>query len=589
MPPALEASPLRRRPFGLAALLAAGLAAPAAADGPLFVDRAADWGIDFVHFNGMSGRFYFPEIAGSGAALFDYDGDGDLDAYLVQGAMLGGRPLAEATFPPAGTPRGRLFRNDPGPGGERRFTDVTDASRIDARGYGMGVAAGDYDNDGDLDLYLTNHGPNQLWRNRGDGTFEEVTARAGAGDPDWSTSAAFVDYDRDGWLDLVVANYVRFDLERNPACYTPSSRRDWCGPATFEPMLARLLRNRGPGPSNAVTFEDVTARAGLAARPGPGLGVVADDFDGDGDIDLFVANDGAANHLWLARGDGTFVEDGLFSGVAVNRNGAAEASMGVALGDADGDGDYDLLLTHLNGETNTYYQNQGGGVFEDRSVESGLGPPTVPDTGFGTGWIDYDNDGRLDLLAVNGAVRVIEELARAGDPYPLDQPGRLFRNLGGGRFADVTAEAGAALTAPRVGRGAAFGDVDDDGDVDVLINDNSGPARLLINQVGARAPWLGLRLVDRGGRDALGARVEVRRSGAPALVRRADTAGSYASASDPRVLVGLGGGERVEAVRVHWPDGAEETFEAPPLRRYTTLRQGTGAAAAPGPARGGGR
>jgi hypothetical protein len=490
--------------------------------------------------------------------------------------MLGGLPLAEATFPPAGTPRGRLFRNDPGPNGERRFTDITAESRIDARGYGMGVAVGDYDNDGHPDLYLTHHGPNQLWRNRGDGTFEDVTARAGADDPAWSTSAAFVDFDRDGRLDLVVVNYVRFDLEKNPACYTASSRRDWCGPAAFEPVPARLLRNRGPGPSNAVTFEDVTARSGLAAKPGPGLGVIADDFDGDGDSDLFVANDGAANHLWLARGDGTFTEDGLFAGVAVNRNGAAEASMGVALGDADGDGDFDLLLTHLDGETNTYYQNQGGGVFEDRSTESGLGAPTVPDTGFGTGWIDYDNDGRLDLLTVNGAVRVIEALARAGDPYPLDQPDRLFRNLGSGRFEDVTTRTGDALTAPGVSRGAAFGDVDDDGDLDVLINDNSGPARLLINQVGARAPWLGLRLVDRNGRDALGARVEVRRAGAPPLVRRADAAGSYASASDPRVLVGLGGGERVEAVLVRWPDGAEETFEPPPLRRYTTLRQGTG-------------
>jgi hypothetical protein len=560
------------RLLAAAALALTGAAAAAEAAGPLFEDRAAAWGLDFVHFNGMSGEFYFPEIMGSGAALLDYDGDGDLDAFLVQGAMLGGKPLAQATFPPEDRPpRSRLYRNDLRPGGEPRFVDVTAESGIDARGYGVGVAVGDVDNDGRPDLYVTNFGPDRLWRNRGDGTFEDATAKAGLGDPRWSSSAAFFDYDADGWLDLFVVHYVRFDLEKNPRCFTPSSRRDWCGPSAFEPLPDRLLRNRGDG-----TFEDVSARAGIAAKAGPGLGVAAEDFDGDGDLDVFVANDGAANFLWLNRGDGTFAEDGLFAGVALNRNGAAEASMGVAVGDADEDGDLDLFLTHLAGETNTLYVNRGGGVFEDRSFESGLAAPSVPDTAFGAGFLDVDNDGRLDLLAVNGAVRVLEPLARAGDPYPVAQPDRLFENLGGGRFADATAEAGPALTRPAASRGAAFGDVDNDGDTDVLVNDSSGPARLLVNRAGAAAPWLGLRLVDRRGRDAIGARVAVERDGAPPLVRRADTGGSYASASDPRVPVGLGGGARVAGVRVRWPGGAEEAFAAPPLGRYTTLVEGAG-------------
>jgi len=548
--------------------------AAAANSDPLFEDRAKAWGIDFIHFNGMSGDFYFPEIMGSGAALFDYDGDGDLDAFLVQGAMLGGNRLDEATFPPRDRPpRSRLYRNDLRPGGEPRFVDVTEASGVDARGYGVGVAVGDYDNDGLPDLYLANHGPNQLWRNRGDGTFEDVTAKAGADDPRWSSSAAFLDYDGDGLLDLFVVNYVVFDLEENPRCFTASSRRDWCGPSAFTPVRDRLLRNRGDG-----TFEDVSARAGIATQAGPGLGLAAEDFDRDGDLDVYVANDGAMNFLWLNRGDGTFTEDGLFAGVAVNRNGAAEASMGVAVGDADGDGDFDVFLTHLAGETNTLYLHQGGGTFEDRSVESGLAAPSAGDTGFGAGWLDVDNDGRLDLLVVNGAVRVIEPLAREGDPYPVELPDRLFRNLGGGRFEDATAEAGPALSRPTASRGAAFGDVDNDGDTDVLVNDSNGPARLLVNRRGSAAPWLGLRLVDRRGRDAIGAVVEVLRSGAPALLRRSDTGGSFASASDPRVLAGLGGGGAVTAVRVRWPGGAEEEFEPPPLRRYSTLVEGEGRA-----------
>ncbi|HEX9671601.1 MAG TPA: CRTAC1 family protein [Thermoanaerobaculia bacterium] len=550
----------------------------------LFVDAAAASGLDFVHFNGMSGELYFPEMMGPGGALFDYDGDGDLDVYLVQGAMLGpGKTPAQATMPP----RGRLYRNDlrVAADGARtlRFTDVTEASGIDARANGMGVATGDFDNDGRLDLFLAHDGPDQLLRNRGDGTFEDVTARTGVSDPLWSVGASFFDFDRDGWLDLYVVNYVDFPLAKNPPCYAASSRRDYCGPADFPPAPDRLYRNRGKDAAGRVAFEDVSARAGIAgaAAPGPGLGVVAFDADRDGWQDLYVAEDGVANRLWMNRRDGTFRDEAPLAGAAVNRLGRPEGSMGVDAGDFDADGDEDLFMTHLDGETNTLYVNDGGGLFEDRTVESGLAQGSLPFTSFGTWWLDVENDGWLDLFIANGAVRIQETLARTGDPFPLAQTNQLYKNLGKEaagrvRFAEATAEAGAVFGRPAVGRGAAFGDVDEDGDTDILVCNNNGPVRLLLNQAGSRNPWLGLRLLDRGGRDALGARVEVAREGAPALWRRAHSDGSYASASDPRVLVGLGAAPRVTGVRVLWPDGAAESFPPPALGRYTTLEQGTG-------------
>lgn len=608
----------------VAGTLALGAAAREQAPAPvaardLFIDAAAETGLDFVHFNGMSGQLYFPEMMGQGGALLDYDGDGDLDVYCVQGVMLGpGKTLADALVPPRGPlpPRGRLYRNDLAvtAGGARslRFTDVTEASGIDARGYGMGVATGDFDNDGRPDLFLANYGPDQLLRNQGPDaagrvTFRDVTASAGGSDPLWSAGGSFVDFDRDGWLDLYVVNYVDFPLAGNPSCYAVTSRRDYCGPADFPGVPDRLWRNRGKNAAGEVTFEDVTARAGIDLRAaGPGLGVVAFDADGDAWPDLYVADDGTPNRLWLNRRDGTFADEAPLAGVAVNRAGRAEASMGVAAGDFDADGDEDLFLTHLDGETNTLYANDGAGLFEDRTVETGLAQGSLPFTSFGTSWLDYDNDGWLDLFIASGAVRIQEALARGGDPFPLAQTNQVYRNLGsdqrplqrateqvaepitglrnlgrekgGGRvrFAEVTAEAGAVFRQPAVGRGAAFGDVDNDGDTDVVVFNNNGPVRLLLNQVGEERAWLGLILLEKNGRDALGARVEVLRTGAATLVRRAHTDGSYASASDPRVLVGLGDGSQVTAVRVRWPDGGQELFPPSPAGSYTTLRQGTG-------------
>jgi hypothetical protein len=503
---------------------------------------------------------------------------------LPQGALLERGGSGKPTVPPPAQPGGRLFRNElvskGGGSPTPRFVDVTEASGIRSLVYGTGAATGDVDNDGNLDLYVLAYGANQLWRNRGDGTFEDASRAAGVDDPRFSLSASFADLDRDGRLDLYVANYVEFALDQNVVCYAASSRRDYCGPSSFPAALDRLYRNRGDG-----TFEDVSLPSGIAGKAGRAMGVVAVDLDRDGWQDLFVTNDGMFNFLWRSLAGKRFEEIALPAGAAVNADGEAEANMGIAAGDFDADGDDDLFVTHLAGETNTLWVNDGTGSFEDRTNRTRLGAPSLPSTGFGTAWIDVDNDGWLDLLAANGAVTEVAERVRAGDPYPYAQTHQLFRNLGsspqGIQFADVSREAGAPFRQLEIGRGAAFGDIDNDGDTDALVVNTNGPARLLINQVGNRRPWLGLRLTGRppgarAARDLLGARVAVVRKGVPTLWRRAATDGSYAVANDPRVLVGLGEATEVTEVRVVWPDGKAEAFPPPPLRAYTTLVQGTG-------------
>ena len=567
----------------------AGPALPAGGE-EIFRDVAAEVGIDFVHFNGMSGELYYPEMNGAGVALLDYDGDGDLDVFLQQGAMLGGKPLDKALFPPKHPLplTHRLYRNDlaVAPDGTRtlRFTDVTSKMALPMVGYAMGLASGDFDNDGRIDLYLSNFGPNQMLKNNGDGTFTDVTAKAGTDEPRWDVAASFFDYDRDGWLDLFVATYVNFTLATHKPCSGFAGMPDYCGPLAFLPEPDRLFRNRGDG-----TFADVTATALVAPENGSGLGVVAADLNGDGWSDLYVANDLMANDLWINQKDGTFRNEALLGGCAANEMGEYEASMGVDAADADNDGDDDLFMTHLTGQTNTFYLNDGRGMFKDWTQETGLGPPSWNFTGFGTTFFDYDNDSWLDLLVTNGEVRMIGALVRAKDPYPLHQTDQLFRNLGvrpdaGGRlrYEEVTAGAGQVFRLSEVGRGAAFGDVDNDGDTDVLVTNNNGPARLLRNEIGSRKPWLGLRLV--GGtpgreRDMLGARAGLFRKGRPTLWRRAHTDGSYEAASDPRVLFGLGdgpGAADIEKVRVVWPSGRAEEFTGITAGAYTTLREGTG-------------
>lgn len=556
------------------------ISAPPAA--PPFEDVSERAGLTFRHVSGMAGDMTLLEMMGAGAAWLDYDNDGDLDAYLVQGHAL--PPVAEAAAPvpppPDDAPLDRLFRNDlaVAPDGTRtlRFTDVTDASGIRATGYGMGVATGDYDNDGWVDLYVTHWGPDQLWRNNGDGTFADTTAAAGVGDPDWSTSAAFVDIDRDGWLDLVHANYVDFTLATHRPCVAQAAGRiDYCGPLSYNPVPDRLYRNRGDG-----TFADVTTSAGLTTAFGPGLGVVVFDADGDGWQDILVANDTQENQLWINQGGARFADEARARGIAVNRAGLPEAGMGVVAEDLTGDGIDDVFITHINRETNTLFVGSAAGVFEDRTRASGLGAPSWLFTGFGVAALDYDGDGNRDLFTTNGDVHILLDQLQAGDPVPLKQTNQLYRSLGDGRFEDVSAASGAPFATPLIGRGLAVGDADNDGDADVLVAQNEGPAYLYLNTAAAK-PWIGLRLV--GGappRDQLGATVTLVHPSGAVRVGRAHTDGSYLSAGDPRVLFSLGAEPTVAAVRVTWPSGEVEQWEGLDLGRYHTLAKGTGSAAA---------
>jgi hypothetical protein len=533
-----------------------------------FKEVAEQVGLKFQHYNGMTGKFYLPEITGSGAALFDFDNDGDLDIYLVQGNVL--EPNTQPTktlFPWRGSepPRGKLFRNDLIPGKKLLFTDVTQESGIAATGYGMGAATGDINNDGLPDLYLSNLGSNQMYLNKGNGKFVDVAKESGTDDPRWSTSASFFDYDRDGWLDLMIINYADFSVTNNPACYAATTAKDYCTPRVFRAPGNRLFHNKGNG-----TFEDVTTRAGVDKEFGHGLGIVTADFNNDGWIDIYVANDGDQNQLWTNQKNGTFVNDALLAGCAVNRNGQTEAGMGVDAGDFDANGTDDIFITHLMDETNTLYVNLGQALFEDRTREAGLGMPGRRFTGFGTFFFDYDNDGWLDLFVANGAVQLLPQK----NPFPLGQPDQIFRNTGKGSFVEVVDELSAEFSLLEVGRGAALGDVDNDGDTDFLVANNNGPPRLFLNQVGNRSHWLGLRVVGKSGRDMLGSVIEVV-TGSKVLNRRVRTDGSYLSGNDPRVLVGLGGATRVKAVRVRWPGGAVEDWKDVLVDRYTTLKEGT--------------
>ena len=535
----------------------------------IFKEVAEQVGLNFQHYNGMTGKFYLPEITGSGGALFDFDNDGDLDCFLVQGNTLEPNTQPGTTlFPWRGpeSPRGRLFRNDLTKG-KLTFTDVTQQSGIVATGYGMGVAVGDINNDGLPDLYLSNLGANQMYLNKGGGKFTDVTKESGTDDPRWSTSASFFDYDRDGWLDLMVVNYADFTTANSPNCFASNTARDYCTPRVFRAPGNRLFHNKGNG-----VFEDVTVPAGVSKEFGHGLGIVTADFNNDGWIDIYVANDGDQNQLWANQKNSTFVNDALLAGAAVNRNGQTEAGMGVDVGDFDGNGTDDIFVTHLMDEINALFVNLGQAVFEDRTREAGLGMPGRRFTGFGTFFFDYDNDGWLDLFVANGSVQLVPELVRQKNPFPLGQPNQLFRNTGKGSFVEIMDQAELQLL--EVSRGATVGDVDNDGDADVLVTNNNGPASLLLNQVGNQNHWLGLRLVGKSGRDMLGALVEVVVTENSVLRRRVRTDGSYLSGNDPRVLVGIGQSLKVKAVRVRWPGGTVEEWKDVAVDQYTTLKEG---------------
>ena len=516
----------------------------------MFADATEETGLKFMHANGASGEFYMPEIMGAGAAVLDYDGDGDLDVFLVQSKGAS-----------------KLFRNDLAPGGKLRFADATAESGIAYDGYGMGAATGDIDGDGRPDLLITGWKKTELYRNVG-GKFERMPVEF----PDvWSTSAAFFDYDRDNRADLVVLSYVNFSEAINKKCQAPTGETDYCTPRAYSPVSARLYHNEGGG-----KFRDVTAQSGIDRALGPGLGVAALDLNGDGWQDLFVANDTAQNHVWINQKNGSFRELGIESGAGYSEDGLAKAGMGVAAGDYDGDGDFDLFVVNLMREGATLFRNdgvspQGWPMFLDVTRSSGLYQLTFPFTGFGTDWFDYDNDGSLDLFIANGAVTLREE--QRGKPAPFQEQNLLLRHAGDGKFADQSSHAGPVFRLLEVTRGAAFGDLDNDGDVDIVITNNNGPARVLRND-SARTGWVA---VDVRGAQSLGAVVTLYREDLRPMVRRAHTDSSYCSASDRRVYFGLGDKPVVGAVEVAWPDGRVESWKSVPSNAVFVAKYGTGA------------
>ena len=557
------------------ALLAVGCGAPekaataAKSSTDWFSEQSQATGLNFVHVNGMSGERFIAEIMGPGVALFDYDNDGDLDVYAVQGQPLHRSPEERAES------QDRLFRNDMEvrADGSRtiRFTDVTAETGLVPRSYGMGVAAGDFNNDGWTDLYLSRFGADALLKNNGNGTFTDVFLTAGLADPGWTVAVSFLDFDRDGWLDLFVSSYVRYSTMSDITCVAPTGARDYCSPQSYQPAPGRLFRNKRDG-----TFQDVSVTSGIATEYGAALGTLAFDANGDGWVDLYVANDGADNQLWLNRRNGKFENTAVVAGVAVNGQGKAEGSMGVDAGDFDNDGDEDLLVANLTGEGSTLYENDGTCSFQDVAAATVLRAQTLAYTGFGTAWFDADNDGWLDILTVNGAVATIQALAAAGDPFPLRQRKQLLRNTGMRRFEDVTAQAGAAFAAPDVGRGAAFGDIDNDGDVDVVVANNNGRMHLLLNNHTDGNRWLGVRAVGGSKRDMLGAMVGVVLSDGSVRRRRVRSDGSYGSANDPRIVFGLGASGQPARIQVRWPSGRMDEWPWTVVNRWVVVREGVG-------------
>jgi enediyne biosynthesis protein E4 len=532
---------------------------------PWFEDVTDRLGINFIQDPGpLDGTYPEPQIIGSGCALFDLDGDGRLDLYFVNNGGPKGRP-------------NQLYRQK----NDGTFENISKGSGLDFSAYCMGVAVGDIDNDGRPDVLVTQTDGVRLFRSCGGGKFEDVTKQAGIDNPVWATAAAFLDFDRDGHLDLVVVNYVDFDATWK--CTGSRNQRDYCSPNVFPTLVSRLFRNEGK--QGCVHFEDVTESSGLGKQPGPGLGVVCADFDGDGWIDIFIANDGKPNHLWINQKNGTFKEEAVPRGVAYNGMGVAQSGMGVGLADVDGDGLFDLFITHLTIEQHTLWKQGPPGLFRDHSGPAKLTTPRWRGTGFGTALADFDNDGWPDVIVAHGRVTRSSEppYAPLGEHWgAYAERNQLLTNDRTGRFRDISPGSPALCGVPNVARGLAVGDIDGDGAQDVVLTTVGDRARVLRNTTPDRGHWLAVRLVESSGkRPALGAEATLRADGRvqPRVLRAAE---SYLSSSDPVAHFGLGQATEYDELLVDWPSGLprRERFAGGKADQVVVRRQGTGEAVA---------
>lgn len=522
-----------------------------------FADVTAAAGVRFKHESGAFGKKYLPETMGSGCAFVDVDGDGWQDIVLVQSTSWPGRPKKPSTL--------ALYRNNR----NGTFTDITRASGLAVEMYGLGVSAADFDNDGDADLYVTGLESSRLFRNEGGARFADVTARAGVGNPGFSTGAVWFDYDRDGKLDLFVARYVQWTPETDLVCTLDGRTKSYCTPESYKGQSPSLYRNRGDG-----TFADVTRSAGVFDTGNKMLGVALIDYDNDGWLDVFGANDTQPNRLYRNQGNGTFTDVGVMAGVAFNEAGVARAGMGVDAADYDGSGRQSLIIGNFSNEMMALYANDGKGLFIDDAPTSTIGRASLLRLTFACFFVDVDLDGLLDIFAANG--HVADDIARVQPTITYAQPPHLFRNLGGKKFEDLSTRAGTAFAKAAVARGAAYGDYDGDGDPDLLITANNGPARLLRNDGGANHRLRVTLTGTASNRDAIGARVRLRRDQGAAVSQMVKTGSSYLSQSELPLTFGLGAAATVSAIEITWPNGKSERVAGVDADQAIVIQEGKG-------------
>ena len=522
-----------------------------------FVNIAARAGVTYKHENGATPEKYMPETMASGALIFDYNNDGWADLFFINGGSFVDKRLAASA-------RHRLYRNN----GEGKFTDVTESSGIGVSGFGMGACSADYDNDGWVDLYVTAVGPDKMYKNTGKNTFTDVSVTSGLGEPLWSTSCAFSDIDNDGDVDLYVARYVDFSVDNNKFCTLFEAVRAYCHPHVYKSVPDVLYRNNGNG-----TFTDITQDAGVT-KAGNGLGVVFSDYDDDGWTDIYVANDSTPNFLYRNKGKGVFEEIGLWAGVAVGADGKPLAGMGTDIGDINGDGLLDIFVTNLDGQTHSLYQNLGKGLFNNVTFLSGVGEVTLPYVGFGTAFLDYDNDGDLDLSIANGDV--IDNIKRLRDSTSYEQLNLLLRNDGTGKFTNVGPASGSGFALKKASRALATGDLDNDGDLDIVISNVGATADLLQNDGGNRNHSILVRTIGTASnRDGIGARLKLF-IGNKTLRRDVKAGSSYLGQSDLRVHFGLGDAQRADRLEIRWPSGAVESIEDIQANQILTVKEAAG-------------